>query len=174
MAPVAKRRDFLDRHDNHARRLRALETGAHPLPVDVRFAASYPVTILELTSEAEGDGWVNYVNEGTENAYARVEKRMGVVQLRGAVNGPLHTVPAQSFNLIFPEGGLHVLTLPEPCWPPVQQTFPAAINVAPMYTRLLVTPDGKVVVLNTPGLSSSTPGGHVVYLDNATWIAATL
>lgn len=169
MAPVPRPADFLDRHDNHARRIRALETGAHPLPVTVDYAARFPYTrMVSLDSD-----WIPSVNEGVFTAYAAFEKRLGVVQFRGGWTGPLEDVPAQTYNVLFPEGGVKVAQLPAAVWPPGDHVFPVTLSVAPFFTRIMVRADGSVVILNTPGITTPTSGGHVVYIDQVNYIAVT-
>lgn len=155
----ARDRDFIDRVDRNGRRINAIETGAHPVGLGLSFGASLALTDLPKDSAA----WTTQTFLGVTAYFARIKKRLSIVQFHGILSGALHTVGP---------GGLKVSHVPAGCAPASDATFFVAIDRAPYFTRLVVKENRDVILYNTPAFTTPDSGGtDLVHLDNVNYVA---
>jgi hypothetical protein len=162
MSRSARQLDFLHLHTNAVRRVRNLETGVHPLPADVDYTDSIPLTLFPKDPLA-GSAALTITGSGAPDADARphYQKRSGIASLTGYVTvNPLHA------DIIDTDGALYG-TLPEALWPARTHATLCFADAAPWVARVLVTSTGQLRFY-PGGLTATTP----VYLDGFAWPTA--
>lgn len=157
MSRSARQLDILHLHANVARRVRNLETGVHPLPADVDYTDSVPLTLFP--KDAGGSGALTVV--GAADTRPHYQKRSGIASLTGLVIvNPAHA------DIIDSDGALYG-TLPQTLWPTRAEAHLCYAETAPWVARVLVTSTGQLRFY--PGGLTTTAG---VYLDGFTWPTA--
>lgn len=152
----ARQLDFLHLHANAIRRLRNLETGVHPLPADVDYTDSVPLTLFPKAPG--GSGALTAAPAPDDSPH--YQKRSGIASLTGYVTAnPAH--PDMDAD-----GALYN-TLPEPLWPARTLAGLCYADSAPWVARVLVTSTGELRFYPN-GLTGPT----TVHLDGFTWPTA--
>lgn len=157
MAPTGRRKDFIALEAQNDQRIRALETGAHPVSANVEFYASVALTNLAKRVGAPG----NLIAPAAGTLQWR--KRSGIASLRGEIQiaDPAVMDPA----------GDWFADLPDNARPTVAMRF-NVVSSAGGLGRVEVHPDGKVVLFQGSLPAHPGAGTVTIYVDGINWPVA--
>ena len=128
--------DFLDLHDNVARRVRRLETGVHPLRSDADWYDSIPPTLFP--PDPGSAAGLSPDSTGGGVRHPRYQKRSGIGSLMGRCQ-------ATTTSLTGTDGGLYGI-LPDAMCPTDRNSDLVFATAAPYTLIIIVEPDGQVRV----------------------------
>lgn len=153
MSKRPKTVDYLDSHVNVNDRLRALETGVHPVNHGLNYFDSWPRTEMTLVS---GSGF-NFPSSAAPRA--AWQRRTGNVYFMGAVSANFATMSSD---------GVIFATIPDVAAP--DQTMHQMVNllVPPYVVMIMIRSNGEVVAFKPVGAASIVQD---MYLDNVAFPA---